>query len=238
MESSSVLHAIGDTSIVRLRRVTPPRCAAIYVKLEWENPHRQHEGSHGASGDRKRRGRRTAETRRDGRRIHRREHRRRARSRLRRQRLSHSHRQLRRLQPRETRPHGGAGRRVDDCAERGRPHDQEAHSRHDRSGSAAQPRAGRLLDQSALQSRQRRRVSSARRGDLAADRGGGRRVRPLRRNGCVLARNGDGFEAPQAGGSVRRRRAGRISVLLAARRGRITSRASGSAMRRRFGTLL
>jgi cysteine synthase A len=33
-----VLHAIGNTSMVRLRRVVPPGCARILAKLEWENP--------------------------------------------------------------------------------------------------------------------------------------------------------------------------------------------------------
>jgi cysteine synthase A len=33
-----ILRAIGNTSIVRLRRVVPPDCADIFVKLEWENP--------------------------------------------------------------------------------------------------------------------------------------------------------------------------------------------------------
>lgn len=33
-----VLQAIGNTSIVRLRKVVPPGCAEILVKLEWENP--------------------------------------------------------------------------------------------------------------------------------------------------------------------------------------------------------
>jgi cysteine synthase A len=33
-----VLAAIGDTSLVRLRRVVPPGCARILAKLEWENP--------------------------------------------------------------------------------------------------------------------------------------------------------------------------------------------------------
>ena len=32
------LNAIGNTSIVRLRRVVPAGCADILVKLEWENP--------------------------------------------------------------------------------------------------------------------------------------------------------------------------------------------------------
>lgn len=33
-----ILDAIGNTSLVRLRRVVPPGCADVYVKLEWENP--------------------------------------------------------------------------------------------------------------------------------------------------------------------------------------------------------
>ncbi|HEY0322169.1 MAG TPA: cysteine synthase family protein [Pyrinomonadaceae bacterium] len=33
-----ILHAIGNTSMVRLRKVVPPNCADILVKLEWENP--------------------------------------------------------------------------------------------------------------------------------------------------------------------------------------------------------
>ena len=34
----SILDAIGNTSMVRLRKVVPSGCAAIFVKLEWENP--------------------------------------------------------------------------------------------------------------------------------------------------------------------------------------------------------
>jgi len=34
----SVLHAIGNTSFVRLRNVVPPGSGEIHVKLEWENP--------------------------------------------------------------------------------------------------------------------------------------------------------------------------------------------------------
>ncbi|MBI4720506.1 MAG: cysteine synthase family protein [Chitinivibrionia bacterium] len=34
----NILHAIGNTSLVRLRNVVPPGCAAVYAKLEWENP--------------------------------------------------------------------------------------------------------------------------------------------------------------------------------------------------------
>jgi cysteine synthase A len=33
-----ILHAIGNTSIVRLRKVVQPGCGNIFVKLEWENP--------------------------------------------------------------------------------------------------------------------------------------------------------------------------------------------------------
>jgi cysteine synthase A len=33
-----ILRAIGDTSLVRLRRVVPSRCANVFAKLEWENP--------------------------------------------------------------------------------------------------------------------------------------------------------------------------------------------------------
>ena len=33
-----ILHAIGGTSMVRLRTVVPAGCAEIFVKLEWENP--------------------------------------------------------------------------------------------------------------------------------------------------------------------------------------------------------
>lgn len=36
--SSSVLEAIGDTPMVELRRVVPPGCARIFVKLEGQNP--------------------------------------------------------------------------------------------------------------------------------------------------------------------------------------------------------
>jgi cysteine synthase A len=34
----NILDAVGNTSIVRLRRVVPEGCARILVKLEWENP--------------------------------------------------------------------------------------------------------------------------------------------------------------------------------------------------------
>jgi cysteine synthase len=33
-----ILDAIGNTSMVPLRKVVPPNAADIYAKLEWENP--------------------------------------------------------------------------------------------------------------------------------------------------------------------------------------------------------
>jgi len=33
-----ILHAIGNTAMVRLRKVVPPKGADVFVKLEWENP--------------------------------------------------------------------------------------------------------------------------------------------------------------------------------------------------------
>jgi cysteine synthase len=33
-----ILEAIGNTSLVRLRKVVPSGGAEIWVKLEWENP--------------------------------------------------------------------------------------------------------------------------------------------------------------------------------------------------------
>jgi cysteine synthase len=34
----NILEAIGNTSMVRLRKVVPAECADVFVKLEWENP--------------------------------------------------------------------------------------------------------------------------------------------------------------------------------------------------------
>jgi cysteine synthase A len=34
----SILQAIGNTSLVRLRKVVPPGAGQVFVKLEWENP--------------------------------------------------------------------------------------------------------------------------------------------------------------------------------------------------------
>src|SRR5512141_741292 len=34
----NILEAVGNTSLVQLRKIVPPGCADIFVKLEWENP--------------------------------------------------------------------------------------------------------------------------------------------------------------------------------------------------------
>jgi cysteine synthase len=34
----NILNAIGNTSLVRLNNVVPPKCAGIFAMLEWENP--------------------------------------------------------------------------------------------------------------------------------------------------------------------------------------------------------
>lgn len=34
----NILQAIGNTSLVELRKVVPPGCAKVFAKLEWENP--------------------------------------------------------------------------------------------------------------------------------------------------------------------------------------------------------
>lgn len=38
MAGMEILDAIGNTSLVRLRRVVPGGCAEVLVKIEWENP--------------------------------------------------------------------------------------------------------------------------------------------------------------------------------------------------------
>src|SRR3954468_5273835 len=38
MPPMDILEAIGNTSLVRLRKVVPPGEADVFVKLEWENP--------------------------------------------------------------------------------------------------------------------------------------------------------------------------------------------------------
>ena len=156
-----ILQAIGNTSMVRLRKVVPPHCAAVFVKLEWENPT-------GSVKDRMAQAviaRAEADGRlkpgRHGRRIHRRQHRGVAGAGLRRARLPDPDRHLRRLRAREARSDGGAGRRTHDGAERGRPDHQEADPRHDRGRPQAEPGAAHLLDRSAQQPRQHRRLLPA-----------------------------------------------------------------------------
>ena len=36
--AKDILHTIGNTPIVQLRKVVPPSSANIFVKLEWSNP--------------------------------------------------------------------------------------------------------------------------------------------------------------------------------------------------------
>lgn len=36
--NTNILQAIGNTSLVRLRKVVPPNSGALFAKLEWENP--------------------------------------------------------------------------------------------------------------------------------------------------------------------------------------------------------
>jgi cysteine synthase A len=38
LRAMNVLEAVGNTSLVQLRRVVPPGSADVFVKLEWENP--------------------------------------------------------------------------------------------------------------------------------------------------------------------------------------------------------
>ena len=37
-KSADVLEAIGNTPLVKLRKVVPENCADVYVKLEYYNP--------------------------------------------------------------------------------------------------------------------------------------------------------------------------------------------------------
>lgn len=36
--STTILHSIGNTALVKLRRIVPPGSAQIFAKLEWQNP--------------------------------------------------------------------------------------------------------------------------------------------------------------------------------------------------------
>lgn len=36
--SSNLLESVGNTPMVQLRKVVPPNCARVAVKLEWANP--------------------------------------------------------------------------------------------------------------------------------------------------------------------------------------------------------
>ena len=89
-----VLDAIGNTSLVRLRKIVPPRCAEVLVKLEWENPTGSVKDRMAQRRDLARRGGRAIEARRHGRRVHGRKHGSVARARVRREGLPNQDRQL------------------------------------------------------------------------------------------------------------------------------------------------
>ena len=94
------------------------------------------------------------------------------------------------------------GARADARPERGRKDHEEADPRHDRDGAEARGGAEHVLDRPAQQSGHDHRLPPARRRDLEPDAGQGRRVRPLRRNGRLLARRRDGAQAAQSVGST------------------------------------
>ena len=96
-----ILDAIGNTSLVRLRKVVPPGCADILVKLEWENPTGSVKDRMAQAVISRAESGRPAEARRHRRRVHGRQHRHVAGAGLRRQGLPHPDRQLRRVQPGE-----------------------------------------------------------------------------------------------------------------------------------------
>ena len=155
-----ILHAIGNTSMVRLRKVVPAGCADVLVKLEWENP----------TGSMKDRMALAVIARAE------------ADGRLKpgdtvveytggstgaslalvcaAKGLSPPHRHLRRVQPGEAGPHGGAGRRADARPQRGRSQHAEAVPGHDRGGPPDEPRASHLLGRPAQQPGHRSRATS------------------------------------------------------------------------------
>ena len=96
-----ILDAIGNTSLVRLRKVVPPGCADILVKLEWENPTGSMKDRMAQAVIARAEADGRLEARRHGRRVHGRQHRRLAGPGVRRQGLPHPDRQLRRVQPGE-----------------------------------------------------------------------------------------------------------------------------------------
>ena len=203
-----ILHAIGNTSMVRLRKVVPADCADIFVKLEWENPT-------GSFKDRMAQAV-IACAEADGRlkpgdtvieytggstgtslafvcaakgyRIH----------------IvssdAFSQEKLDHMAASGT--HTGS--------KRGWAHDEETDPRHDRSRAPFEPSAPHLLGRPAPQPGHHRRLLCAGRGDLESEQGRGRRLRALRGNGGVIARRRRGAEAIQREAADRRRRARRI----------------------------
>ena len=232
-----ILDAIGNTSLVRLRKVVPPGCADILVKLEWENPTGSMKDRMALAVISRAEADGRLRARRHRRRVHRRQHGRVARAGLRGQGLPHPDRQLGRVQPGKAGSDGGAGRGADARPERRRPHHQEADPGHDRSRAGAEPGAAHLLDRPAQQPRQHRRLLPAGRGDLDPD-GGRRSTRSCtasgrRRPRAAWPRCSSGTSRA-SGSSWWSRPSPRCCW--AARRGRTRSRASGSATRLRCGS--
>ncbi len=234
-----ILQAIGNTSMVRLRKVVPPHCAAIFVKLEWENP----------TGSVKDRMAQAVISRaeQDGRlkpgdtvveytggstgtslalvcaargyRLH----------------IVSSD-----AFSKEKRDHMAAlGAELTLVPSEGGLTTKKLILAHDRSRSRVEPRAAHLLDRPAQQPGQHRGLPRAGRGDLEPDEGEGRRVRSLRRHGSDFARGRHRAEAIQAGHQDRRRRTrGILGACWAARQGLTRSKEWGLATLRRSGTRL
>ncbi len=111
----SILDAIGNTPLVRLRRCAPRERRRALAEARVPQPDRVDEGPDGARDDRGRRARRAALARRHGRRVHGRQHRPCARARLPREGLPRADRDgrllHRRALPAAARPRRGDRRR-------------------------------------------------------------------------------------------------------------------------------
>ena len=191
-----ILHAIGNTSMVRLRKVVPPDCADIFVKLEWENPtgsmkdrmaqaviSRAEEDGRLKPGDTvvEYTGGSTGASlalvcAAKGYRI--------------------QDRQLRCVQPGEAGSHGGARRGADARPKRGRQVHEEAVPGHDRGRPRVEPGASHRTGStsSATTTASRATPRWARRSGVKRT-GADRRLRSLRGYGGFLARSRHGAEA-------------------------------------------
>ena len=170
---ADILDAIGNTSLVRLRKVVPPECAEILVKLEWENPT-------GSLKDRMAQAV-IARAEADGRlkpgdtvdRVHGRQHRRVAGAGVRGASGYAIHIvSSDAFSPEKLDQMAAFGARAHARSERGRADDEEADPRHDRDGAPLEPGAEHVLDGPAQQPRQHRRLpprSARRSGSRRAD---------------------------------------------------------------------